>query len=60
MDLSDYLEMIDDCFDREDEMTCWEFDFIGSVKRYIDEIKTITEKQANKVEEIWERVTQKG
>lgn len=60
MDPSDYLEMIEDCFDREDQLTVWEFDFIGSVKKYIEEIKIITEKQAAKVEEIWERVTQKG
>ena len=60
MDLSDYLEMIDDCLDREDQLSCWECDFIESVKRYAEENKSISEKQADKIDQIWERVTQKG
>lgn len=47
------LDMIEDCIKRENKLSEWELRFIQSV----DEQETISCGQADKLEEIWSRVT---
>ncbi len=45
--------MIDDCIKRESRMSQWERDFIQS----ISEKDSLTERQVETLEKIWEKVT---
>jgi hypothetical protein len=56
----EHLQLIEDCEDREDRLTDWERTFIDSVKRALEGGGALSEKQAEKLESIWERVTAKG
>lgn len=56
-DTDEHLTMINDCEDRESKLTDWERDFISSLPEAIDKYGSLTEKQADKLETIWERIT---
>lgn len=45
--------MIDDCFRRESKLSEWEQGFMQS----LDEQEFVTEKQIEKLDAIWERIT---
>jgi hypothetical protein len=47
------LDMIDDCIKRSNKLSEWEQDFIQG----IDEQDTISDKQKEKLDAIWERIT---
>ena len=47
-------QMIMDCEARESKLSDWERQFIDSVSK----AETLTDKQAAKLEQIWERVTE--
>jgi hypothetical protein len=53
----DSAHMIEDCEDREERLTDWERGFIASIKAQIEGCDALTEKQADTLEGIWERVT---
>lgn len=46
-------DMIQDCLNRETELSNWELDFINSIMFN----ETLSIKQAEKLDQIWERVT---
>lgn len=48
--------MIDDCEVRESRLSKWECDFIAS----ISECETLSDAQASKLENIWEKATANG
>lgn len=58
--MTDYDEqgvMIRDCLRRESIMTEWELTFIRSINIYHMKNGYLTSNQADKLEEVWERVT---
>jgi hypothetical protein len=57
---SEYLQMIDDCEDRESRLTEWERGFVDSIRAQIERGKLLTPKQIETVDEIWERATARG
>lgn len=57
---NEYIEMISDCIDRESRMTQWESGFIESIDKWLADEKPLTEKQAETIEKIWARVTERG
>ena len=56
-DLDDIPVMIEDCERRCSQLSDWEAGFIDSIAQQIGRGKGLTEKQVEKLETIWERVT---
>lgn len=54
------LQLIEDCEAREQRLTDWEGRFIDSIKQQIAGGTRLTPKQAEALDEIWERATAKG
>lgn len=59
-DNDEALQLIEDCENRESRLTDWERGFVDSVKRQIGSGRTLTEKQSDRLDEIWQRVTARG
>lgn len=57
---TEYLQMIEDCEDREDRLNDWEREFIDSIKTQIVIGRALSPKQAERLDEIWEKATKKG
>lgn len=49
--------MIADCQNRRSALTEWEREFIGSIFHKAAEGYTLTERQAEKLQQIWDRAT---
>lgn len=56
-DFDELVQMIDDCVNRESKLTDWERTFIDSLQSQTAAGRRLSEKQADRLEEIWERVT---
>lgn len=56
----EHLQMIEDCEQRESRLTEWEQTFVDSVKDQLGRGRALTEKQAETLEQTWERATAKG
>ncbi len=50
-------DMVDDCLARDSRLTEWEQEFIRSLHERLDEGRELTEKQAARLDVIWDRVT---
>lgn len=53
----EHVQMLKDCEDREEKLTDWERSFISSLTEWVDKGHTLTDKQAKRLDEIWERIT---
>lgn len=49
--------MVADCVNRESKLTDWERTFIDSVSHQLADGRGLSEKQAETLDTIWERVT---
>jgi len=49
--------MIEDCMNRESKLSEWEAEFIDSLDSQLREGNSLTQKQQEKLEQIWERIT---
>lgn len=56
-DTAEHLQMVEDCEKREAKLTAWEHDFIVSIRDQLEAGRRLSEKQADRLDEIWERVT---
>jgi hypothetical protein len=56
----EYLTMIHDCEQRCNQLTEWETTFIDSVGVQLANTASISPKQIEVLERVWERVTEKG
>lgn len=56
----EYLQMIEDCLNRESRMNNWENTFIDSLSHQINAGKTPSPKQIEVLDRIWEKCTAKG
>jgi hypothetical protein len=57
---AEHQQLIDDCETREQRLSEWERDFMDSIKARLAVGKALSTTQAQKLEEIWERATEKG
>jgi len=48
---------VEDCIDRQSKLTDWERGFINSLEHQLEQGRTLSEKQADTLDAIWERVT---
>lgn len=54
----EYQQLIDDCMDRQSQLNDWEINFLDSINDQVSEEGTLTDRQFEKLESIWERVTE--
>ncbi len=53
----EHQQMVTDCVNRESKLTDWERTFIDSLADQMAKGRRLSEKQAERLDEIWERVT---
>lgn len=53
----EHQQMVQDCENRESKLTDWERGFIDSISKQLTEGRRLSEKQAARLDEIWERIT---
>ena len=57
IDQDEISTFIKDCDDRESKMTEWERNFIQSIREQFDRTETLSLKQNETLEQIWDKVT---
>lgn len=58
IDWEEVAMMIDDCEERSHKMNAWELGFIDSISKQYAQKGSLSEKQVEKLNGIWERVTE--
>ena len=53
----DISTMIEDCQNRESKLSDWEAQFIDNIDSQIRDDGSLSEKQQEKLEQIWEKIT---
>jgi len=56
----EYQAMIDDCEKRESRLSEWDAGFIDSVSKQLEQNKPLSQKQIEKLNQIWEMATKNG
>lgn len=57
---AEHQQLVEDCKARESRLTDWERGFIDSIERQLASGRQLSQKQADTLDETWERVTSKG
>lgn len=57
---AEHQQLVEDCQARESRLSAWEHDFIASIAEQLGRGRTLSAKQANTLDEIWQRVTATG
>lgn len=60
MDSTEHMTLVEDCEARESRLGDWDREFIDSIKRQLEAGRTLTTKQAETLEAVWERATARG
>jgi hypothetical protein len=55
-----YVEMLDDCESRDDNMNDWESGFCESIRAQLDNGRSLSSRQIEMLEKIWDRLTERG
>lgn len=58
--MSEHEQMVEDCEQREERLSEWERGFIDSIAKQLRDGRSLTTKQAERLDEIWERATARG
>lgn len=58
--MQEHYDMVRDCESRESRLSEWEAMFIADIGDRIESGKTLTTKQAKKLELIWDKATEDG
>lgn len=53
----EHLTMVEDCENRESKLSDWERGFIDSIKIQLERGGSLTDKQVETLDKIWESVT---
>ena len=56
-EIEETMSMIEDCLKRDAKMSTWECEFIESIKEQLTDRGRLSEKQLDRLDEIWEKVT---
>ena len=56
----EYQTMLEDCRKRDHMLSAWDADFLDSIESRLSGNNTLTAKQIEKLEEIWNKATSKG
>ena len=57
---TEYLTLIEDCENRSERLDDWSLSFVDSLSKQIAAGRRPSEKQIEKLNEVWERATAKG
>jgi len=55
--MEDTRQLLDDCEAREESLTDWERNFIDSIRHQFDKNGSLSERQYEVLEKIWNRIT---
>lgn len=58
--MSDVEQMISDCETRESRLSEWEREFVSSLRERVDAGLSLTSKQEETLETVWNNATKKG
>jgi len=58
--VDEYLQMIEDCENRESKLTEWEIEFLESIGNRLAADIPLSQKQTETLENIWEKATKNG
>ena len=58
--VTEHMTMIEDCGAREDRLSDWERGFIDSLRRQLESGRGLTPRQAQTLDDLWERATARG
>lgn len=53
----EHVQMVEDCENRESKLSDWERTFIDSISVQLSQGRPLTEKQAERLDAIWDRIT---
>ncbi len=56
----EYLQLVDDCEERESKLSDWERGFVESIRSRLEQGITLTPKQTETLSNVWERATARG
>ena len=56
----EYIQMIDDCEDRESKLSEWDINFLESIRNRVEQGISPTIRQITVLENIWEKSTKDG
>lgn len=56
----EYLQMVEDCENRESRMSEWEQTFIASIRTQLESERALTLNQTECLDRVWEHVTKNG
>ena len=54
------LQLLEDCERREERLNAWEHDFLVSVRAQLEAGRSLSKKQLERLDEIWDRATERG
>lgn len=58
--MDESLQLLEDCEARSERCSDWELQFLDSIRRQLEEGRRLSQKQEDRLSEIWEKVTKKG
>ena len=58
--MSEWMQMVEDCEARESRLSDWEREFIASISEQLGKGRTLTPKQAETLERVWDEATKRG
>lgn len=57
---SEYFQLIADCRKRDHMLSAWDADFLDSIEDRLNQMRTLSLKQSEKLDEIWAKATSRG
>lgn len=58
--IAEHMQLVEDCMKREERLSAWEHDFIVSVAARLESGRDLSPKQAETLDQVWEKATRKG
>jgi len=58
--MTEHEQMVEDCEQRESRLTDWQRGFIDSIGKQLRDGRSLTSKQVEALDDIWERATARG
>lgn len=59
-DRAEQAQMVEDCEARESRLTDWERNFVDDIGKQLANGRDLTKKQADRLDEVWTKATERG